>query len=137
MWFCEYFWIISLYGHLVYFILKVLVWEICNMKWGFAQKVIIKSQRQFMYGSNFYGSDVTSKCYSHFCVSFSCLSNLSQRSEDKKYLFDGLMTYFIQFIYKRYMSISDPKWDPLFPPLHCVLKWGFTRTFPGNQDATL
>ena len=20
---------------------------------------------------------------------------------------------------------------------HCVLKWGFTRTFPGNQDATL
>ena len=24
------------------------------------------------------------------------------------------------------------------PPLpHCVLKWGFTWTFPGNQDATL
>ena len=20
---------------------------------------------------------------------------------------------------------------------HCVLKWGFTQTFPGNQDATL
>ena len=20
---------------------------------------------------------------------------------------------------------------------HCVLQWGFTRTFPGNQDATL
>ena len=20
---------------------------------------------------------------------------------------------------------------------HCLLKWGFTRTFPGNQDATL
>jgi hypothetical protein len=20
---------------------------------------------------------------------------------------------------------------------HCVLKWGFTRTFPENQDATL
>ena len=20
---------------------------------------------------------------------------------------------------------------------HCVLKWGFARTFPGNQDATL
>ena len=29
------------------------------MKWGFAEKVIIKSQRQFMYGSNFYESDVT------------------------------------------------------------------------------
>ena len=28
------------------------------MKWGFAKKVIIKSQRQFMYGSNFYESDV-------------------------------------------------------------------------------
>ena len=54
------FWIISLYGHLkvVYLILKVLAWEICNMKWWFAKKVIIKSQRQFMYGSNFYGSDV-------------------------------------------------------------------------------
>ena len=21
--------------------------------------------------------------------------------------------------------------------IHCVLKWSFTRTFPGNQDATL
>ena len=39
-------------------ILKVLAWETCNLKWGFAKKVIIKSQRQFMYGSNFYGSDV-------------------------------------------------------------------------------
>ena len=29
------------------------------MKRGFAKKVIIKSQRQFMYGSNFYESDVT------------------------------------------------------------------------------
>ena len=28
------------------------------MKWGFAREVIIKSQRQFMYGSNFYESDV-------------------------------------------------------------------------------
>ena len=36
----------------------VLAWEICNMKLRFAKKVIIKSQRQFMYGSNFYGSDV-------------------------------------------------------------------------------
>ena len=50
LWLYEYFWIILLYGHLVYFIIKVLAWEICNMKWGFAKKVIIKSQRQFMYG---------------------------------------------------------------------------------------
>ena len=28
------------------------------MRCGFAKKVIKKSQRQFMYGSNFYGSDV-------------------------------------------------------------------------------
>jgi hypothetical protein len=28
------------------------------MKWEFAKKVIIKSQRQFMYGSNFYESDI-------------------------------------------------------------------------------
>ena len=35
-----------------------MAWEICNMKWGFAKKAIIKSQRQFMYGSNFYESDV-------------------------------------------------------------------------------
>ena len=41
--------------------LKVLAWEICNMKWGFAKKVAIKSQRQFMPGSNFYGSDVITK----------------------------------------------------------------------------
>ena len=58
LWLYEYFWIILFYGHLVYFILKVLAWEICNMKWGFAKKIIIKSKRQFMYGSNFYGSDV-------------------------------------------------------------------------------
>ena len=58
LWLYEYFWIILLYGHLVYFILKVLAWEICNMKWEFAKKVIIKPQRQFMYGLNFYVSDV-------------------------------------------------------------------------------
>ena len=58
LWLCEYFWIILLYGHLVYFILKVLAWEICNVKWGFARKVIVKPQRQFMYGSIFYGSDI-------------------------------------------------------------------------------
>ena len=61
LWLYEYFWIILLYGHPVYFILKVLAWEIFNMKWGFAKKVIIKSQRQFMYSSNFYGSDVISR----------------------------------------------------------------------------
>ena len=59
LWLCEYFWIILLYGHLVCFILKVLAWEISNMKWGFAKKVLIKSQRQFMYGSNFYETDVS------------------------------------------------------------------------------
>ena len=58
LWLYESFCIILLYGHLVYFILKILAWEICNMKWGYAKKVIIKSQRQFLYGSNFYGSDV-------------------------------------------------------------------------------
>ena len=26
-------------------------------------------------------------------------------------------------------------WPP-DPPPHCVLKWGFMQTFPGNQDAT-
>ena len=35
-----------------------MAWEICNMKWGFAIKVIIKSIQQFMYGLNFYGSDI-------------------------------------------------------------------------------
>ena len=59
LWLYEYFWItVLLYGHLEYLILKVLAWEICNMKWGFAKKVMIKSLRQFMYGSNFCGSDV-------------------------------------------------------------------------------
>ena len=28
------------------------------MKYGFAKKVIMKSQRQYKYGSNCYGSDV-------------------------------------------------------------------------------
>ena len=48
LWFYEYFWMILLYGHLVFFILKVLAWEICNMKRGFTKKVIIKSQWQFI-----------------------------------------------------------------------------------------
>ena len=39
LWLYEYFWILLLYGHLVCFILKLLAWEICNMKWGFAKKV--------------------------------------------------------------------------------------------------
>ena len=59
LWLYEYVWIMLLYGHPVYFIFKVLAWEICIIKWGFAKKVIIKSQRQFMYGSNFYESDVS------------------------------------------------------------------------------
>ena len=68
MWLCEYFWIILLYGHLVYVLhLKVLAWEICNMKRGFDKKVILKSQRQFMYGSNFYESDFTSKSAAFRC----------------------------------------------------------------------
>ena len=33
------------------------------MKLGFAKKVIIKAQGQFMYGSNFYGSDVSHKTF--------------------------------------------------------------------------
>ena len=53
MWLFEYFWIILLYGHLVYFILKVLAWEICNMKWEFAKKVIIKSQTVFVWWFEF------------------------------------------------------------------------------------
>ena len=48
-------------GPPVCLIFKVLAWEICNMKWGFSKKVMIKSQKQFMYGSNFCGSDVTYK----------------------------------------------------------------------------
>ena len=47
LWIYEYFWIILLHGHLVYFILKILAWEICNyMKWEFDKKVIIYPQRQ-------------------------------------------------------------------------------------------
>ena len=48
LWLYEYFWIILLFGHLVNFILKVLAREICIMKSGFAKKVIIKSQKQFI-----------------------------------------------------------------------------------------
>ena len=33
------------------------------MKSGFAKKVIVKSQRQLMYGSNFYESDVILHTY--------------------------------------------------------------------------
>ena len=47
-----------MFWHLAYFILKVFAWKICNMKWGFPKKFITESQRQFMYGSNFYESDV-------------------------------------------------------------------------------
>ena len=37
------------------------------MKRGFDKKVILKSQRQFMYGSNFYESDFTSKTAAFRC----------------------------------------------------------------------
>ena len=66
LWLYEYFWIILLFGHLVCFILKILAWKIPNMKWEFAKKVIIKSQRQFMYGSNFYVSDVRNPDFGTF-----------------------------------------------------------------------
>ena len=45
-------------------------WEICNMKWGCAKKVIIKSQGQFMYVSNFYESDVILKSVLNYCAAF-------------------------------------------------------------------
>ena len=47
LWLYEYFWIISLYGNLVYFILKVLAWKICIMKWGFAKKSHNKVTKTF------------------------------------------------------------------------------------------
>ena len=40
----QYLWIGLLYWHLVYLVLKVLAWEICNIELEFAKKVIIKSQ---------------------------------------------------------------------------------------------
>ena len=46
---------------LVYFILKILPWEISIWNEDLPKKVIIMSQRQFMYNSYFYGSDVR-KC---------------------------------------------------------------------------
>ena len=61
-----------LYGHLEYFIWMVLAWEICN-KGGCAKKVIIKSQRQFMYGSIFYGSDVIIQLLYQYCFTFHIL----------------------------------------------------------------
>ena len=39
--------------------LKVFAWDICNMKWRFAKKVMAKAQIQFMYGLDFYESDFT------------------------------------------------------------------------------
>ena len=39
-----YFWIWLLYWHLVYLVLKVLAWKICNIKLEFAKKVIIQLQ---------------------------------------------------------------------------------------------
>ena len=38
------------------------------MKWGFAKKAIIKSQRQFMDGSNFYESDVNQTIHESFSI---------------------------------------------------------------------
>ena len=75
LWLYEYFWIILKNGYQVYFISKVLAWEIGIMKWGFATKVMIKSQRQFMYGSNFYESDVTS-LFSFYLESLASLTLL-------------------------------------------------------------
>ena len=66
LWLHEYFWIILLYGHLVYFILKsghekFAMWN---------EDLPEKSQIQFMYGhgSNFYESDVTSIHFSQLVV---------------------------------------------------------------------
>ena len=50
--------ILLLYSHLVYLILKVLTWEIYNMKYEFAKQPIIKWQCQ--YGKLFYDSDFKS-----------------------------------------------------------------------------
>ena len=49
-----------------------MAWEICNMKWGFAKRVLLKSQRQFMYGSNFYESDVIR--YTYICCALKAMS---------------------------------------------------------------
>ena len=52
-----------MYWHIVYLVLKVLMWEICNIKSKFAKKVIIQSQItiNLMCGLNFYETDVIQK----------------------------------------------------------------------------
>ena len=57
------------------------------MTWGFAKKVIIKSQRQFKYGSNFYESDVVTyyhRIYSTYItkVCKSCKNDRHDRTFD-------------------------------------------------------
>ena len=84
-----FFWmILLLYWHLVYFILKVLAWEFCNVKWGFAKKVIIKSQRQLMYGSNFYYQTLRSFLIDSILIGFNLMPftawKHTERKEDRK-----------------------------------------------------
>ena len=71
------------------------------MKWRFDKKVIIKSQRQFMYGSNFYGSDVTCTIwnFSKMQWSISCHSMM---------LMFSIFTY---TFYNTVHCISEEKYD--------------------------
>ena len=44
----------------------------------------------------------------------------------------------IKGAFNSYVDQVLPNFDHLIPPPHhCVLKWGFMRTFPGNQNSTL
>ena len=47
-----------MFRHLIYLILKVLLWEICNMKSKNCQKVVINAQGHILFGSIFNASDV-------------------------------------------------------------------------------
>ena len=104
-----------MYGHLVYFISKVLAWEISNMKWGFAKKVIIKSQRQFMYGSNIYGSDVT--------------LTLSMKLLNQSLFSDFINTFIIDLLLMNSHSLcafkaqlgSNPFWSSILVYMHPAL----------------
>ena len=89
-----------------------MAWEIFNIIWGFAKKVIIKSQRPFMYGSNFYASDVT---YQAINRNEKWLSSLDTKSVTK----NSKLTHKAII----YMQKVDRNWkDQMFSKIRKVVK---------------
>ena len=115
--------------HLVYLILKVLVWKMCNMKVEFAKKAIIHNYSlHIMCGSNFYESD-----FRKFFQAIPSCKQTPQGSKNIKML-EGTNLCFWGILFSTPAALQGPTktwWGPV--PMSLYVPMALYRAKPGQS----